>query len=93
MNKTHVTSRAASRTLEHIAAAAARQSDPDADELDDFAESPRMPAAFDDASDWPEQEGDGTAYLGSGYSEQTDDALAPEVETGINLLLHGVSCR
>ena len=93
MNKTHVTNKAASRALSPVAAAAVRQSDPDANELNDFADSSRMPSAFDDASDWPEQEGDGTAYLGSGYSEQTDDALAPEVETGINLLLHGVSCR
>ena len=93
MNKAHVSSKAASRALSHIAAAAARQPDPDADEPDDFAGSSRMPAAFDDASDWPEQEGDGTAYLGAGYREQTDDALAPEVETGINLLLHGVSYR
>lgn len=92
MNKTRVTNKAASRALSHIADAGAGQS-PDADELDDFAESSRLSSAFDDASDWPEDEGDGTAYLGSGYDEQTDDTLAPEVETGINLLLHGVSYR
>lgn len=83
MNKTRVTSKAASRALSHIES-------PDADELNDFDESSRMPSVFDDASDWPEHEGDGTAYLVSGYGEPTDDTLAPEVETGINLLLHGV---
>jgi hypothetical protein len=90
MNKNHVTRKA---EISPVAAAGARQSVLAAEKLDDFAESPRMPRAFDDASDWPEQDGDGTAYLGSGSSEQMDDALAPEVESGINLLLHGVPYR
>jgi hypothetical protein len=97
MNKNQLTRNddddASSRALSHIAAAGARQSVLGVEKLNDFAESPRMPPALDDASDWPEQEGDGAAYLGSRYSEHTDDALAPEVESGINLLLHGVSYR
>ena len=85
MNKNHVTRKA---EISPVATCGARQS-----VLAAEAESPRMPRAFDDASDWPEQDGDDSAYLGSGDSEQSDDALAPEVESGINLLLHGVPCR
>ncbi len=91
MKKTDLTAKAGSRALSSIATAGVRQVFPGRDELDDAPDSPWMCSEIDDeASDWPEAE-KGAAYAGSGCGEQTDDSLAPDVETEISLLVRGVS--
>ena len=91
MNKTHLTARAGASVPSRIAGAGVRESFPGRDELDDVPGSPWMHSVLiDEAGNWPEEEG-GAAYAGSGCSEQADDSLPHDVETGINLLLRGVS--
>ena len=93
MKKTDHTGKAGSRALPPSATAALGQLCPGRDELDDLRESPWMCSQFEDeTSDWPEVE-KGAVYAGSGYSEQTDESLAPDVENEINLLVRGVSYR
>ncbi len=91
MAKTHLTAKTGSPAVSPMDAARVRQSAP---KLDQAPESPLMRSAFDDeACDWADESGDDAACRWVGYSEQADRLLAPDVETEISLLLHGVSYR
>jgi hypothetical protein len=93
MNKTHISAKTGARTRSSIPAERARQSLLESDEFDDIADAQLLPTESDDEdSDWSEVE-TGAAHAGSRYRQQADDFLAPDVETEINLLLHGVSYR
>lgn len=96
MNKSHPTTRSGTRARSTVAAASARESllELDDDEIEEMCDDPSLPVAILDAeeSDWsPDDEDDHGAR--PSYRREAREFLAPEDESELNLLLHGVSYR
>jgi len=95
MNRTH-TSRAGTRTRSHAVAARIPPAllEPD-DELEDVLGKSLMPEDLPETGDaeegeWTEAE---SAPGWRGFRREAHESLAPELESELNLLLHGVSYR
>jgi len=91
MNKSQLTAKAPRSALP-VARVHHSLLEPDVD-LDEVRDDPWQPAAIleYDESDWSDDDTD--AHASPRYRREAYETLAPEVESELNLLLHGMSYR